>query len=245
MSRVVVAIPALNEQGAIRDVVTGVLATGLPVIVINDGSTDDTAKIAAELPVTVITHPQRQGKGQSLRDALAEARKLGHTAVVSMDGDGQHHAEDLGPLLRAHAAFPDVMLRCAREIGRGAPSWIRRFANHFADFWISWACGQKVLDSQCGHRLYPLAMVAAMNLPQSEGFAFESEMLIEAARIGTPIGSIAIKARYHAGRRASHFQPILDALRITRMISWRIIKRGFYLPGLYRSLTRSPLRCSP
>ena len=188
---------------------------------------------------------QRQGKGQSLRDALAEARRLGYTAVVSMDGDGQHHAEDLAPLLRAHAAHPEVLLLCAREIGREAQPAIRRFANHFADFWVGWACGQNVLDSQCGHRLYPLSMMAAMNLPQSEGFAFESEILIEAARIGTPIGSIAIKARYHAGRRASHFQPILDALRITRMISWRLIKRGMYLPGLYLSLTRSPLRCTP
>lgn len=245
MSRIVVAIPALNEQAAIRDVVTGVLAAGLPVIVIDDGSTDETAAIVRELPVTLLQHVSRQGKGQSLRDALAEARRQGFDAVISMDGDGQHHAEDLPAIVRAHAQRPDALLLCAREIGREAQPAIRRFANHFADFWVSWACGQRVLDSQCGHRLYPLAVVAAMQLPQSEGFAFESEMLIEAARVGTPIASIPIRARYHAGRRASHFRPLLDVARITRMIFWRIVRRGLYLGGLYRSLTRAPLRLAP
>lgn len=242
MNGIVVAVPALNEQAAIKDVVQGVLDQGLPVIVINDGSTDQTGAIADALPVQVIHHTVRQGKGQSLRDAFALAAKLGYTAVISMDGDGQHHAEDLPRMLAAHQARPDALLLCAREIGREAQPGIRRFANHFADFWVSWACGQNVLDSQCGHRLYPLAMLAKMNLPQSEGFAFESEMLIEAARVGTPIGSIAIKARYHEGRRASHFRPLLDVWRITRMIFWRIVKRGLFLPGLYRSLTRRPLR---
>lgn len=238
----VVVIPALNEALAIRDVVEGVLAQGLPVIVVNDGSTDATAEVVATLPVTVLTHAERMGKGQSLRDGFAEAKRQGFSAVISMDGDGQHHAEDLPKITAAHQSRPDALLLCAREIGREAQPAIRRFANHFADFWVSWACAQRVLDSQCGHRLYPLNLLERMRLPQSEGFAFESEMLIEAARIGTPIASIAIKARYHQGRRQSHFRPLLDVWRITRMIFMRIVKRGLYLPGLYRSLTQKPLR---
>jgi glycosyltransferase involved in cell wall biosynthesis len=245
MNGLVVLIPALNEERAIAAVVNSVLALSLPVIVINDGSTDGTAKALANLPITVIHHPERQGKGQSLRDGFIEAKRQGFAAVITMDGDGQHHAEDLPAMLRAYQLRPDVLWLCAREIGRDAQPKIRRFANHFADFWVSWAAAQNVVDSQCGQRLYPLAMLERMNVPKSEGFAFESEMLIEAARVNTVIGSIAIRARYHQGLRASHFRPLLDVWRITRMIFLRIVRRGLYLPGLYRSLTQKALRWSP
>jgi glycosyltransferase involved in cell wall biosynthesis len=226
-------------------VLEGALALGAPVIVVDDGSSDGTRALARSFPVTLLVHEQRRGKGEALRRGFAEALRQGADAVVTMDGDGQHAAEDVPRLVAAHARDPRALILCSRSIERGTQPRLRRFANHFADFWISWACGQRVLDSQCGQRLYPRALLEALPPSSAGGFAFESEVLIEAARQGFPIASVAIRARYHAGRRASHFRPLLDALRITATVGRRILARGLFLPGLVRSLRQPALRLDP
>lgn len=238
-----VVIPALNEELALRAVVESTLPYCAEIIVIDDGSTDRTSEVVADLPITVLRHAERMGKGQSLRDGFERALERGADAVITLDGDGQHAAEDIPRLMAAHLRSPRALILCARVVDRGSQPAIRKLANHFADFWISWACGQKVRDSQCGQRLYPRVLIEGTPLPEnSGGFAFESEILIEAARHGFPIGSVAIRARYHEGRRPSHFQPLRDVGRITRMVSAKLIRRGFYLNGLVKSLARPALR---
>jgi glycosyltransferase involved in cell wall biosynthesis len=244
-SRIAVVIPALNEALAIRAVVESALSHCQDVFVIDDGSEDDTSARIADLPIQLIRHPQRMGKGRSLKDGMQAAFAAGCTGVITIDGDGQHSSADIPRLLAAHARHPQALLLCARLIDRGAQPAIRRFANHFADFWVSWACGQRVLDSQCGQRLYPRALMQAIDAPLADGFAFESEVLINSAQAGFPIAMVAIQARYHEGRRASHFQPLRDVGRITRMIFWKIVFRGLALPSLLRSLLRPALHAEP
>jgi glycosyltransferase involved in cell wall biosynthesis len=241
--RAAVVIPALNEELALRAVVESTLPYCSEIIVVDDGSSDRTSEVVADLPVTVLRHAQRMGKGQSLRDGFAAAIARGADAILTMDGDGQHAAEDIPRLLAAHARNPRALILCARLLDRETQPAIRRFGNRFADFWISWACGQKVRDSQCGQRLYPRVLLEGTPLPaDSGGFAFESEILIEAARHGFPIGSIAIRARYHDGRRPSHFQPLRDVGLITSMVSKKLLRRWLFLNGLVRSLVRPALR---
>jgi len=96
-----VLIPCLNEEAAIHDVVQSVLALGVPVIVIDDGSDDHTPEIVSELPVTLLRHPQRLGKGEALRSGFREALKQGFEAVLTMDGDGQHLASDVPRIVAA------------------------------------------------------------------------------------------------------------------------------------------------
>ena len=238
---VAIVIPALDEALAIREVATDALALGYPVFVVDDGSRDGTAAAIADLPVTVIRHDATQGKGQSLKDGFAAAFAQGATAVVTLDGDGQHAAADVPRLVAAHAQSPRALVLCARTRRAGPRPLLRHFANGFADFWISWACGLRVLDSQCGQRLYPRVLVESIALPASGGFTFESEVLIEAARAGFPIAGVPILARYHAGRRPSHFRPFADIGKITRMVAGKILRRGLYLPGLVRSRLRGPI----
>jgi glycosyltransferase involved in cell wall biosynthesis len=237
-SRIAVVIPALNEEASIRAVVESVLPLGLDVIVIDDGSRDGTRAALEGLAVTLIVHPQRQGKGEALVDGFRLAITRGCDGVISMDGDGQHAAADIPRLLAAQRTAPGALLLCARTVGREIQPGLRHFANNFADFWVSWAAGLPIRDSQCGQRLYPRALLEALPAHVAGGFAFESEILIEAARRGVPILSLAIEARYAPGRRASHFRPLLDVWRITRMIAGKLIRRGMYPAGLWRALTR-------
>ena len=239
--RCCVLIPALNEKLAIRNVVEDTLRYVESVIVVDDGSSDGTSAEIADLPVHVMRHEHPHGKGGSLKDGFREAMARGYDVVITIDGDGQHAADDIPRLLAAHSRAPNAIVLCARTRNRDCQPPLRRFANGFADFWISWACGRRVSDSQCGQRLYPRALLERATHAHSGGFAYESEILVEASKLGFEIASVPILARYHEGRRPSHFRPLLDCLRITRMLFWKIASRGLYLNGLVRSLATRPL----
>ena len=143
-----VLIPCLNEAKAIREVIESVLKLELPVIVIDDGSDDGTRDIVAEFPVELIRHEQRKGKGEALRSGFRAALEGGFAGAVSMDGDGQHVAEDIPRLLSAAALYPRHIITGARVIHRDRQPAYRRLANDFADWGISWACGQRLIDTQ-------------------------------------------------------------------------------------------------
>jgi hypothetical protein len=95
-----------------------------------------------------------------------------------------------------------------------------------------------VADSQSGFRVYPAALLRALSAccDRAAGFVFESEILIEAARGGAAIIAVPVAAIYEQRGRRSHFRPVLDIARITRMIAWKLVARGLDLPGLVRSL---------
>jgi glycosyltransferase involved in cell wall biosynthesis len=239
--RCCVLIPALNEKLAIRQVVEDTLRYVEAVIVVDDGSTDGTSAEILDLPVHLMRHDRPQGKGGALKNGFREAMARGFDVVITIDGDGQHAAADIPRLLAAHSREPNAIVLCARTRGRHVQPPLRRLANALGDFWISWACGRRVSDSQCGQRLYPRALLERATHAHTGGFAYESEILIEASRLGFEIASVPILARYHEGRRPSHFRPLLDCLRISRMLFWKIASRGLYLPGLVRAIASRPL----
>jgi glycosyltransferase involved in cell wall biosynthesis len=237
----VVLIPALNEERAIRAVVTSALRYCAKVIVIDDGSSDATSQVIADLPVECIRHATPQGKAMALRDGFELARKLGADGVLTMDGDGQHDAADLPRLLAAAGQYPNHIVIGARLLGKDAQPDKNRFGNEQADFWVSWACGQRIVDSQSGQRYYPRAALdLALALPH-DGFVFESEILIECAARGIHAVSVPIRASYEEQRRASHFKPFRDVTRITRMIAGRLLRGGLMLGNLRRSRTVPPI----
>ncbi len=237
----VVVIPALNEERAIRAVVTSALRYCARVIVIDDGSNDRTSEMVADLPVECIRHASPQGKAMALRDGFELARKLGADGVLTMDGDGQHDAADLPRLLAAAKQYPNHIVIGARLLGKDAQPDKNRFGNEQADFWVSWACGQRIVDSQSGQRYYPRAAIeTALALPH-DGFVFESEILIECAARGIRAVSVPIRASYEEERRASHFKPFRDVTRITRMIAGRLLRGGLMLGNLRRSRRVPPI----
>jgi glycosyltransferase involved in cell wall biosynthesis len=223
-----VVIPALNERATLRGLVLELLPICGDIVVVDDGSTDGTADTLADLPVTLVRHAQRQGKGAALKDGFTVALARGAEAIMTMDADGQHAPADCARLMAAWRAHPDCLVIGARTIGRERQPALRHLANTIADWFVSWASGQRVLDSQSGHRVYPRAAAEiACRLP-STGFDFEAQILISCARDGIGWVAVPIEARYAPGLRRSHFAPVKDAWRITKSVGREILTGGAF-----------------
>ena len=231
--RIAVVIPALDEALRIRDVVLAALRQCPHVIVVDDGSRDGTAETIADLPVVVVRHAERQGKGAALRDGFHEAMRRGHAAVLTMDGDGQHAAEDIPRLLAAANRHPGWIVIGARLRGRANQPWPRRMANALADWGLAWGTGYRIADTQSGQRLYPadVCRLASAGIP-GEDFVFEAQVLMSAAQqLGTRCVSVPIEARYNSARHApafrpSHFRPLRDLWRITSHVVLQCLRSG-------------------
>lgn len=243
-TRIAVVIPALNEALRIRGVVEGALAECPNVIVIDDGSDDGTYEAIADLPVTVLRHATRCGKGHSLRDGFAHALTLGVEAIVTMDGDGQHSAADIPRLVEAANHYPGHIVIGARLRKRALQPAYRRLANHFGDWGIAWGTGYQIADTQSGQRLYPAAVAALGDVP-GEDFVYEAQILISAAQVlGTRCVSVPIESRYlsvHSDEqfRPSHFKPLRDFSRITTHVVRTVLARGDML-ATYRRIRANP-----
>ena len=239
-----VVIPAYNEGATVRDVAERVRQHCANVIVVDDGSTDDTAEKLADLNITVLRNEQNAGKAHSLSRGFQQVLAQNAPGVMTLDADGQHTPEDIPSLIAATLKDPEAFIIGARRPSQRKVASARYLANRMADFWISWAAGCPVEDSQSGFRFYPARLLRGLALkhgrPQS--FVFESEVLIEAARRGVRFLFVPVDVTPRTGLRGSHFRPVLDILRITHMIARKLLTRGLYPQGFYRAFIRCHLK---
>lgn len=240
-----IVIPALNERDTIGAIVRGCEAIGTGLIVVDDGSTDGTAAIAAENGATVLRNARNLGKGASLWRGMQAALARGAERIVTLDGDGQHRPSDIPALLARSWPSEEFIVIGSRRADRRAAPRARFIANRVADFWVSWAARHPVEDSQSGLRVYPASLLRCLagRPVMASGFAFESEILIEAGRIGVGTRSVGIPAIYGEALRRSHFRPVTDIARIVIMVAGKLLRRGMDPIGLWRSL-RPPSRIS-
>ena len=235
-----IVVPAYNEERTIRALVEAALALCPRVMVVDDGSADATAARLHGLPSTLLQHRFNQGKGATLRTAFEHAMAHGATCVVTLDGDGQHDPRDAPNLLAAWRRQPDRLVIGSRLHDRARFPPARYIANRVACFWISWAAGHPIADSQSGFRVYPKAVMKIVvgKRVRSSRFALESEILIEAARQGHLTLAVPIPGRYPQDARPSHFRSLADTARITMMVAARLLKKRMHLRGLWRILRR-------
>ncbi|HEX4780758.1 MAG TPA: glycosyltransferase family 2 protein [Usitatibacter sp.] len=233
-----VVIPAFNEAATIRGLVQRALAATPHVIVVDDGSTDGTGAQLAHLPITVLASERNLGKAASLWRGLDYAMARGAARVVTLDGDGQHNPEDIGRLLHVADLFPKRIVIGSRLHDKRNFPPSRYYANQFARFWISWAAGEAIADTQSGFRVYPAHLLAQLSHADvSWGrFVFESEVLIAAGARGVRTAAVSIPGIYPAASRRSHFRPVVDIARIVTMVAGRLLRRGMHPAGLWRSL---------
>lgn len=236
--KVIAIIPAYNEEATIVRLVEAVIPLVDDVIVVDDGSVDGTPDLLRGLNISYLRNEKNIGKGGSLQRGFHAAIRKNADYVITLDGDGQHLPSDIPLLLEAAKTNRRSIIIAARLKDRDNAPWVRRFANRFADFWISWAAGYPIMDTQSGFRLYPTEVIREQKIRSGpdRGFVFESELLIEAAREGVYSSHVPITSIYHPGARRSHYVPARDTWRIILMVAAKLLKKGMYPIGLLRVL---------
>jgi glycosyltransferase involved in cell wall biosynthesis len=217
--KVLVVIPAYNEAEHIYNLIKEVKNYHLKILVIDDGSSDDTYNIAKGLEVNVMLNLRNQGKGASLIKGFRYALENDFEAVITMDADGQHQPKDL-PLFLKAAEDKDVHIVIGNRMlkAKGMPL-IRVATNKFMSWFISFIGRQSIPDTQCGLRLIKRKVLERIELKTSK-FETESEILIKASRMGFKIKSVPIKSIY--GEEKSRINPFSDTLRFFRLIyKWK------------------------
>lgn len=211
-----VLIPTYNNAGTLADVLTKVLAYTDDLLVVNDGSTDNTIEILKQFPqVHAINYSPNKGKGVALRTGIKEAAKLGYDYAIAMDSDGQHYASDLTLFLDAIEAQPQSLIIGARNLNQENVQLKSSFGNKFSNFWFWVNTGITLPDTQSGYRLYPVQALAKKNY-YTRKYEFEIEVIVRAAWSGVPVTYIPISVYYpKPEERVSHFRPFKDFSRIS------------------------------
>ncbi|HSL97654.1 MAG TPA: glycosyltransferase family 2 protein [Candidatus Deferrimicrobiaceae bacterium] len=206
-ARLMAIVPAHDEAPRIGPVVAGA-ARYLPVLVVDDGSTDATPEVAAASGARVLEQRPNRGKGAALRAGFSEALRSGAEAVVTLDGDGQHDPAEIPAFLAAHADRTAAGLPSALIIGRrdfARMPIARRIANTLGTIVLSLALGRHIPDNQSGYRLVGRKLMAATLDSAEAGFAFEVEMIAICLRERWPIAWVPIRTIYADER--SHMRP--------------------------------------
>ena len=196
-------IPAHDEAPRIGAVVRAATAH-VPVLVVDDGSTDATAAVAEAASAVVLRQQPNQGKGAALRAGFARAIADGALAVVTLDGDGQHDPAELPRFIKAERERPAELIVGKRDFGR--MPLVRRLSNTAGTILLSAAVGRWIPDNQSGYRLVGRRLMAAMLASHEDGFAFEVEMIAVCLREGWPIRWVPISTIY--GDERSHIRPL-------------------------------------
>lgn len=222
MNNFCVLIPAFNEARTIGAIVKELKDKGLPVYVVDDGSSDDTAIAAGSAGAKVLKHDKNMGKGASLRDGFNSVLKEGFGSVLVMDGDGQHEVASIPDFFKVMKETGADIVIGNRMLNTASMPPLRRKVNAFMSFILSRACGQNIPDTQCGFRLIKRKVLEDVRL-SSSNFEIESELIVMASRKGFKIASAAIRTVY--GDETSKVNPVTDTIRfIAFLIKMRFVK---------------------
>jgi glycosyltransferase involved in cell wall biosynthesis len=211
-ARILALIPAYNETH-VADVVRGA-AAHLPVLVVDDGSKDDTAARAETAGATVLRQTPNQGKGTALRTGFRWALDQGYAAVITLDADNQHDPAEILAFLEVYAARqPDLIIgeRSYRQM-----PFPRNVSNTIGRWLFSWALGQPVRDNQSGYRLISRRLMEASLSSREQGFEFEVEMIVTCVQHGYALAGVPIRTIY--GDQGSHIQPFQQTVHFFRVV---------------------------
>lgn len=211
-----VLIPTYNNAGTLADVLNKVLEYTHDVIVVNDGSTDNTHEILNQFTqIYTVQYTPNRGKGFALRQGIAEAVKLDYEYAITMDSDGQHYASDLILFLEQLDKTPGALIVGARNLNQENVQLKSSFGNKFSNFWFWVNTGISMPDTQSGYRCYPVQKLARKTW-FTRKYEFEIEVMVRASWSGVPVTYIPISVYYpKPEERVSHFRPFKDFSRIS------------------------------
>lgn len=210
---IIALIPAHNESARIAAVIQGALAH-MPVLVVDDGSTDNTAQVAQAAGAEVLRQQPNQGKGEALKAGFRRALELGCAAVLTLDADGQHDPMEIPTFLEAyHSRHADLIIGERNFLKMPLPRW---FGNTTGRLLFSWAVGQPIRDNQSGYRLISQRMVEASLHSPIGGFEFEVDMIVICIRARYILEWVPIRTIY-AGE-SSHISPLKHIQRYFKLV---------------------------
>jgi uncharacterized protein (DUF2062 family) len=243
----IIVAPTYNNGGTLAEVLSGVSRWGLPVLVVNDGSTDQTPQVLddwlkAHPRTKLVTHPRNLGKAAALRNGFKAAIDLGYTHAITLDTDLQHDPAYIGPLLEAARDNPDAYVLGVRDIRSKDYPAKSRVGRRISNLLIRLECGVKVSDSQCGMRVWPLELIREV-AGRASRFGYESEMITRAGWAGCPIVEVTVNTCYlPIDRRVSHFQPWRDSVRSVGMHARLLARAVLPIPSTAYHPHGKPLR---
>ena len=213
-----VIVPAYREEGRIGAVVKGILRHAAHVVVVDDGSPDNTAVEAEQAGAIVLRHGVNKGKGIALNTGFDYAQQNGFEFLITLDADGQHDPEEIPRFVETYRRTGTPVLIGNRMDGAGAMPFVRRWTNRYMSWLLSRRMGQRVPDTQVGYRLYRCDVIP--RVPEESGrFAAESEILLLLAEKGITLGAVPIQVIYRDEK--SKINPFKDTVRFYRMLHRR------------------------
>lgn len=214
--KVCVLIPSYNVEQTIGDVVRKIKEMGLEVIVVDDGSTDDTERRASENNAIVIRHIKNLGKGASIKEGFDfMLRMTNFDTIIVMDGDGQHNPNDIQKFIsRAQECDDDIIIGNRMALTKNMP-FVRLATNKCMSFLLSAMCKQRIPDTQCGFRLIKREILRKIKF-ESNKYDLESEILIKASRMKFKIASVPIETIYR--NELSRIHPVKDTIRFAGLL---------------------------
>lgn len=224
--KVLLVIPLFNHGGTLASVVHAALATGLHVLVVDDGSTDGGIREIEGLPCKCLQFPVNQGKGMAILAGAKEAKRLGFDAILTLDADGQHDPAEAYLLIdeAESGRWPAIIIGSRQMVQETVPG-ASRFGRAFSNFWVRLECGFGLSDTQSGMRLYPVNELLSLKLVRSR-YDFEIEALVKSAWGGVDVRSIDVSVHYPpADERISHFHKLKDNWRLTKLHTALVIRR--------------------
>lgn len=239
-----VLAPTYDNAGTLPGLLTRIAAADLPIIIVNDGSTDGTAQVLdawrQEHPATIVlTHPHNRGKAAALRTGFAAARQAGFTHVVTIDTDGQLDPEQMPDLVEAARRNPFALVVGNRDDRSSDYPTRSRLGRRLSNLLVWMESGVHIPDSQCGFRVYPLGLVE--NVKAAAGrYGFETEIITRAGWAKCPVVHVPVNCRYlPPAERVSHFRPWIDSLRSVGMHA-RLLGRAL-LPWPHKKWPPKPV----
>lgn len=242
-NKICVIVPTYNNHKTLKRVLDSVLLYTANIIVVNDGSTDETNRIIEDYPQLIQIHfPKNSGKGMALRKGFKEAIRLGYEFAITIDSDGQHFASDIPHFINEISNDNPILLIGSRNMMQEGVPKKSSFGNKFSNFWFWFETGNRLEDTQSGFRLYPLKHIPKKYFTTK--FEFEIEVIVRSAWKGIPVKNIPIKVLYDPTERVSHFRPFQDFTRISILNTVLVILMIFHVKprDFFNNLKKEGLR---
>jgi len=214
--RICILIPAYNAQETLGSVLKKIEPLKIDTLVVNDGSLDETKRVASENGVQILEHPLNLGKGAALQTGFQYILRKDYQVVITLDADGQHDPSEIPSLLKIYQSVKPDILVASRAAEFGRMTFLRRFWNRLGVKAVARLCHSDITDSQSGFRLIRAKVLKEVSLSTSR-FETELELLIKACKKGFSVLSVPINTQKVDGTGSSHFRPVVDTWMVCKL----------------------------